>query len=351
MPLDQDHLRDAAGGVMPFGAHLDELRSRLIKALVVPVALALAVFMGASHVRGFLVRPLMDALAAEGQPTNLQVLSPTESLMVDLQISIWAAVVVSLPWILWQLWKFVAPGLYSHERRFARFLVPLSSILALAGLTGLYLAMPYMLRVLISFGNEAPRTVALAAADAAPGGPAVPVLDADPPAARPGELWVVRADSQLRIALDAGTGDGRLEVHTIPTRVEGSLAQQYRLQEYVDFLLFFAAAIAIAFQMPVAVLLLGWVGILDTRMLRTYRRHALLACAVIAAVISPTIDAFSMVALMIPLYLLYELGIILLSVAPTQAVAEGGVIRNALGSMVGRPKYRGRRTDADEGDE
>ena len=170
MPLDQDHLRDAAGGVMPFGAHLDELRSRLIKALVVPVALALAVFMGASHVRGFLVRPLMDALAAEGQPTNLQVLSPTESLMVDLQISIWAAVVVSLPWILWQLWKFVAPGLYSHERRFARFLVPLSSILALAGLTGLYLAMPYMLRVLISFGNEAPRTVALAAADAAPGG-------------------------------------------------------------------------------------------------------------------------------------------------------------------------------------
>jgi sec-independent protein translocase protein TatC len=336
---------------MPFGAHLDELRARLIKALVVPVAIALAVFLGASHVRGFLVRPLMEALAAEGQPTNLQVLSPTESLMVDLQISIWTAVVVSLPWILWQLWKFVAPGLYSHERRFARFLVPLSSVLALVGLTGLYLAMPYMLRVLISFGNEQPRTVAAAPADAAPAGPAVPVLDADPPAARPGELWVIRSDSQLRIALDAGTGDGRLEVRTIPTRVEGSLAQQYRLQEYVDFLLFFAAAIAIAFQMPVAVLLLGWVGILDTRMLRTYRRHALLACAVIAAVISPTVDAFSMVALMVPLYLLYELGIVLLSVAPTQAVAEGGVIRNALGTLVGRPRYGKRRTDADEGDE
>ena len=334
---------------MPFGAHLDELRVRLIKALVVPVALALAVFMAASHVRGFLVRPLMAALAAEGQPTNLQVLSPTESLMVDLQISIWTAIVVSLPWILWQLWKFVAPGLYSHERRFARFLVPLSSILAIAGLTGLYLAMPYLLRVLISFGNEEPRTVLAAAADAPPGGPAIPVLDADPPSARAGEMWVVRRDSQVRIAIESG--DGKLEVHTIPTHVEGSLAQQYRLQEYVDFLLFFAVAIAVAFQMPVAVLLLGWVGIIDTRRLRAHRKHALFACAIIAAVISPTVDAFSMVALMVPLYLLYELGIVLLSVAPTQAVAEGGVLRNVLGTMVGRPKYRAGRTDADEGDE
>ncbi|MBU3682492.1 MAG: preprotein translocase subunit TatC [Phycisphaerales bacterium] len=351
MPRDQDHLQDeGGGGMMSFGDHLDELRTRLVKALVVPFVLAIAVFSGASHVRGFLVRPLVTALAAEGQPTNLQVLSPTESLMVDLQISIWTAVVASLPWIMWQLWLFVSPGLFAHERRYARFLVPLSTILAAAGLTGLYLVMPYMLRMLISFGAEPPRAVAAAVApDAAV--PAIPVLEADPPDARPGQLWMLKSDGQLYVAVDAGRKDGALEVRTVATRTTGDLSQQYRLQEYVDFLLFFAVAVAVAFQMPVAVLLLGWVGILDTRMLRKHWRHALFACAIIAAVISPTIDAFSMVALTIPLYMLYELGIVLLTIAPSRAVAEGGVVRNALGTLVGRPKYRRTRTDGNEGDE
>jgi len=336
---------------MPFGDHLDELRRRLVWALAMPAVLTFTVFAFAAHVRNFLLQPLATALAAEGQPTNLQVLGPTESLMVDLQISIWTAVVVSMPWILWQLWLFVAPGLYSHERRFARFLVPLSSLLVVLGLTGLYLAMPYLLRVLIGFGMEPPRTVATAPADAPAMGPRIPVLDRDPEAARPGDLWVLRGDAQLYVAFDAGGEDGQLEIRTIPIRTVGALTQQYRLQEYVDFLIFFAVAVALAFQMPVAVLLLGWVGILDTRLLRAHRRHALFVCAILSAVISPTVDAFSMVALLIPLYLLYELGIILLTVAPTQAVAEGGVLRNVVASAMGRPIYRARRTDGQEGDE
>ena len=336
--------------MMSLGAHLDELRSRIVRAAIVPVALAVLVFLGAAHVRGFLLAPLLEALAAEVQPSNLQVLSPTETVMVDLQISLWTAVVLSLPWILWQLWKFVSPGLYAHERRYARFLVPLSGLLVAIGLAGLYLAMPYMLRMLIGFGIEAPRTVPVPTATVAQPGPSIPVLEADPAAARPGELWILKGDAQLYVAVDAGREDGRLEVRTIPARSTGSLSQQYRLEEYVNFLLFFAAAIAIAFQMPVAVLLLGWVGILEIRTLRRYRRHALFGCAILAAVISPTVDLFSMLALMVPLYLLYELGIVLLAVAPTQAVAEGGVLRNALGTLVGRPKY-GRRTDGAEGDE
>ena len=353
MPLDQDHHgEEATGGFMSLGGHLDELRSRLIKASIVPVALALAVFMNASYVRAFLVRPLVQALEATGQPTNLQVLSPTETIMVDLQISIWAAVVVSLPWILWQVWLFVSPGLYAHERRYARFLVPLSALLVALGLSGLYLTMPYMMEMMIGFGVEPPRTVAApepTAADAA--APRIEVRDADPPSAAPGQVWMLKGDAQLYVAVDAGRGDGALEVRTIATRTTGALSQQYRLQEYVDFLIFFAVAIAIAFQMPVAVLLLGWIGILDTRFLRKYRRYAIFACAIIAAVVTPTVDVVSMLALMVPLYLLYELGILLLTVAPSQAVAEGGVVRNALGTLVGRPKYRSRRTDGAEGDE
>jgi Sec-independent protein secretion pathway component TatC len=307
--------------------------------------------MNAAHVREFLVRPLVQALAATNQPTNLQVLGPTETIMVDLQISIWTAVVVSLPWILWQLWSFVAPGLYAHERRYARFLVPLSALLVAAGLTGLYLSMPYMMQVMIGFGTEPPRTVAPppSALDAA--APRVQVLERDPASAEPGQVWMLRGDSQLYVAVDAGRGDGQLEVRTVATRTTGSLSQQYRLQEYVDFLLFFAVAIAIAFQMPVAVLLLGWIGVLDVRGLRTYRKYAFFACAVIAAVVTPTVDVVSMLALMVPLYMLYELGIVLLSVAPARAVAEGGVLRNALGALVGRPRYGRRGTDGAEGDE
>jgi hypothetical protein len=60
---------------------------------------------------------------------------------------------------------------------------------------------------------------------------------------------------------------------------------------------------------------------------------------------------FSMLFLLVPLYLLYELGIILLTIAPPQAVSEGGVFRNALGTMIGRPKYKPKRTDGNEGDE
>ena len=350
MPLDQDQ-HDALSGVMSLGAHLDELRMRLIKAAIVPVVLAVAVFMNAAYLRAFILQPLIDALEATNQPTNLQVLSPTETIMVDLQLSIWTAVVVSLPWILWQLWRFVAPGLYAHERRYARFLVPLSALLVAVGLTGFYLTLPFMMQMMIGFGTEAPRTVAPppSALDAA--APRVQVLEKDPASAEAGQVWMLKGDSQLYLAVDAGRGDGQLEVRTVATRTTGSLSQQYRLQEYVDFVIFFALAIAIAFQMPVAVLLLGWIGLLNTRFLRKYRRHAILVCAIVAAVVTPTIDLVSMLGLMIPLYLLYELGIVLLVVAPAQAVAEGGVVRNTLGTLVGRPKYRPRQTDGDEGDE
>jgi len=353
MPLDQDPTPDDSplSGFMSLGGHLDELRGRLIKAIIVPLIIGCALFAGGNYVRGFLVQPLMEALAAQGQPTNLQVLSPTETLMVDLKVAIWASLTLSLPWVLFQLWKFVSPGLYAHERRYARFLVPLSVSLVVIGLTGLYLALPYMLALLISFGVEEPRTIAPPPSALVDGTPRIPVLDADPASAKPGEVWMLKQDSQLYVAIDTGREDGRMEVRTIATRTTGNLTQQYRLEEFIDFLLFFAAAIALAFQMPVAVLLLGWVGIIDTKMLRGYRKHAFFVCTIIAAVITPTVDMFSMLFLLVPLYLLYELGIILLTIAPPQAVSEGGVFRNALGTMIGRPKYKPKRTDGNEGDE
>lgn len=358
MPLDQQSTQEedeGAGrlGVMSFGAHLDELRVRLIKAAIVPVVLVIAVFFLADYVRDWLTWPLLKALQASGQPAHLQVLNPNETLMVNVQLAIWASVIVSAPWILWQFWLFVRPGLFSHEQRFARFLVPLSALLVTAGVSGFFLALPMMLQVLIGFGLQEAPTVANAsqAPAALVGGAQVPVLDKDPESARPGEMWMRRSDSQIYIAVDKGRPDGRLELRTISVDTTGSLTQQYRLQEYIDFVLWFSLAIAIAFQMPLVVLLLGWIGLIDVKTLRKYRRHAFFVCAIAAAIITPTVDMFSMFLLLVPLYGLYELGILLLVIAPTQAVAEGGVMRNALGTLIGRPKYKPKRSDGDEGDE
>jgi hypothetical protein len=168
----------------------------------------------------------------------------------------------------------------------------------------------------------------------------VPILDEHPAQAKPGDVWILKKDRQIYLAVDNARPDKLLELRTVPTQNAGEIAQQFRLSEYIDFVLFFSAAIAVAFQMPVAVLLLGWLGILDIATLRQYRRHAFFVCAIAAAVITPTVDIFSMLALLIPLYLLYELGIILLHVAPAQAVAEGGVVGNTLRAMVGKRKYR-----------
>lgn len=354
MARDQEQFQEddslLRGGLMSFGSHLDELRSRLLKAAVVPVALMLLIFLKAAVLREFLAKPLLEALAETGNPPKLQVLGPTESLMVDVQISLWAAIVLSTPWILWQVWKFVSPGLYAHEQRYARLLLPLSGLLVAAGEALLWLALPYLLSTLVHYGTSAPMTVPAATAPA-PDAFRLPVAEQPPASAVPGQAWIDARDGQAYVALDTHRADGALELRRITLDSTGTLTQAFRLQEYVGFVLFTAAAIAIAFQMPVAVVLLGWIGVLDVRTLRAYRRHAFFACAVIALLVTPTVDVISLFMLMIPLYLLYELGILLLVIAPAQAVSEGGVMRNALGVLIGRPKYRPKRTDGDEGDE
>ena len=84
--------------------------------------------------------------------------------------------------------------------------------------------------------------------------------------------------------------------------------------------------IAIAFQMPLVILLLGWLGLATPEWLKSKRKYALLICGVIAAVTTPA-DVISMIAMLIPLYALYELGIILVQFIPASAIAEGRIVR------------------------
>jgi sec-independent protein translocase protein TatC len=324
-------------GEMSFGDHLEELRRRLFIAAVVPLPLAIVLFFFADTIRNILVAPALTALQANGLPAQLQALGPAEVLTTNLKLSIITAIVFSTPWIIWQAWKFIEPGLFSHERRFVHFLIPGSIVLTISGLALLYWVMlPLMLRVLIAFGVPDPAVLTtLSPEDTSTrievaieaGHPVIPILTEAPTNPAPGQVWVDSERRSLMIVMPTpGSTDGHYELGSIAVNREGTIAQEFRLAEYINFVLLLMLAISIAFQMPLAIVLLGWMGLAEREFLERNRRYALLLCAVLGAILTPA-DIVSMVLLFVPLYLLYELGIILLRIAPADRVAAGTMFK------------------------
>ena len=357
MALDQEDINHEGTrldhSVMSFGDHLEELRFRLMMALVVPIPLMIVLFPFSDDLRNILCQPVLMALESSGLPAQLQALNPAETLTTDLKLSIIFALVLSCPWVFWQSWKFIEPGLYNQERRFVHLLIPGSAVLTISGLALLYFVMlPLMLKVLISFGipGNQPSYPAhvpapITATDQAPpiDEPAasgdqlrVPISAERPRDLEPGSFWISPKNNTLQIAVPADDGDStRVMILQVPLSIEGMVVQQYRLSEYINFILMLMIGIAIAFQMPLVILLLGWVGIVKPTTLRKNRKYALLACAVVAAITTPA-DVISMMLMLVPLYCLYEFGILLLILAPANRVAEGAIFKGAVEDVLGR---------------
>lgn len=312
-----DALRDLR---MPLGGHLDELRKRLIYALLGLLPIAGLAFYFGGELLDLILSPARDALHKGGQSDPVAI-GPLELFSAYMRVSILAAIVVGGPWIIYQLWKFISPGLYSHERRFAYFLIPLSAILTASGVVFLFkVVLPLILTFLINFG--ASLHVPEVARAPLPEGvtlPTIPVLAADPPmeSVVPGQQWVNTSLQKLRIAIPGP--DGGLEVLSQDLYKESGYRQQFRVSEVLSMMLTLILAFAGAFQTPLVVLLLGWAGIIDQAFLKKFRRHAVLVCAVVAAAVMPG-DPASMVSMMVPLYLLYELGGLLLLLFPLRRV-------------------------------
>ncbi len=373
IPLDQVFSEDSA--VMSFGEHLDELRKRLIYALVVPVILAIVAFAISGWLVEIIRMPADRALLANGLPAQMQALDPAELILTQIKLAIVAAVVLSAPWILWQAWKFIQPGLHAHERRFVYFLIPGSAILTVSGLALLYwVLLPLMLEVLVGMGVsheiliQPPVAQTNVQADATP--PLViGVLEKHPERPAPGQIWL-KMPEQLLCVAPPPSADGVVHVLNVPLYRGSSFVPVYRVREYVDFVLLLALGVAIAFQTPLVIVLMGWLGIIEPKDLVKYRRHALFACAFAAAVITPSGDMFSLLVLMAPLYGLFELGILLLHLVPAERVASGNFFprwklksshkrqnppargdspAQAAGSVSREPpSLRARQTDADE---
>ncbi len=233
----------------PLLSHLVELRNRLLVCVALFVAAFVVCYFFAAEIYGFLVVPLAEALAEKGGEHHMIYTQLTEAFFTYLSVSVWAAFFVTAPFILMQVWKFTAPGLYGHERRLLRPYLAATPALFLSGAALAYYGVfPAAWSFFLSF--ETP---------AGPGGIAI-------------EL-------------------------------------QARVGEYLSLAMSLILAFGLAFQLPLLLMLLVQTGIVKVDDLRRFRRYAIVASFSVAAVATPP-DVLSQFSLAIPLCLLYEAAIL-----------------------------------------
>lgn len=148
---DDDDPESDSGGKMSFLEHLDELRRRIIYSLLSLVAGVIIACLFLPQLRDFVMAPMQAALGT----TKMVYTEPTEGMMLWIKIALIAGVLIASPGILWQVWQFVAPGLYVHEKKMAIPFVVLGTVLAIGGAAfAHYQAFPLTWSFLGSFGDE-----------------------------------------------------------------------------------------------------------------------------------------------------------------------------------------------------
>ena len=306
---------------MSFGDHLDELRGRLIRAIL-GVALATGIaFIFGQEILGYLFRPLLTVQVANGLQPNLQALSPAAAFNAYLKIGFLSGMILAMPWVLYQIWMFVASGLYPHERRFTRLLIGPSIGLFLLGVLFLYvIVLPIVLNFFISFNQRfdlpdlTPKAFEqLLLPDREEPPPTVEpvellnvaVLNADPIDPRDGDLWVNATTRRLLLKRPS-------EIWSIPWEIgptASAVRSQFAIDYYISFVLLLALAFGLAFETPMVVFFLAWTGLMTTETMARGRRYVLLGAVILAAVLTPP-DVISQCLLAGPMYLLFELGLL-----------------------------------------
>jgi sec-independent protein translocase protein TatC len=230
---------------MSFFDHLEELRTRIIHALG---SIAVGVVLGfawAEEAYNFLSRPVYAALAASGLPERLTYVSPLGPARLIINVGIYLGLVMASPFVLYQVWLFVAPGLYRNERRAVTGFLFSSVALFLAGSAfAYYVLLPITLKFLIGFAAFDPR-----------------------------------------------------------------ITPMITMNDYLDFVLVILLGLGVIFQLPILIFILSLFGIVTPKFLWDNFRYAVLVIAVVAAIVTPTPDAVTMLVFMAPMLLLYLAGI------------------------------------------
>ena len=247
---------ELAGTEQPFVQHLVELRDRLLYSVygIGALFLILVFFPGPSALYDLLAMPLVKTLPEGARMIATGVVSP---FLVPIKVTVLAAFGLALPWILYQVWAFVAPGLYKHEKRLVMPLVVASTLLFYTGAAFCYFFV---------FGQAFPAIQKMA-----------PV----------------------------------------------SVAVSPDIEAYLDFVITMFIAFGVAFEVPIAVVILARMGMVTVEQLKSFRAYFVVGAAAVAGVVTPP-DPVSMLALLAPMVVLYEVGIWVAKVfiKHTQAPAE-----------------------------
>ncbi|MEM1353530.1 MAG: twin-arginine translocase subunit TatC [Planctomycetota bacterium] len=347
MPLDQDHEYDhdphddALYGpspgepgkidpvhkTMPLGEHIEELRGRLVKALIGTVIAAIGTFIFGFQIISWLAQPLLQAQEVMGFPPQTIQTDPTFGFTsVYLPVCLIAAAIVASPWIVYQAWQFVVSGLYEHEKRAVHILAPFSTVMVvLAVLFTYFILLPVSIAFFLNFANKYPEIKltqangisnliyrAYSTGDTRLPDDMVfdtkpldlPVLDSPPDDLRDGMIWINGPDGRIEAVLGG-------EVRVLSQRSNKLINPLPQLGEYIRFAAIMMLGIVAAFQLPVIMLVMGWSKLFDPALFGKSRKYAFFACFAAGAILTPT-DIFSMLVLAFPLYALFEFGLLLM---------------------------------------
>jgi Sec-independent protein secretion pathway component TatC len=320
---------------MTLGEHLEELRGCVARSLIALLITCAACIWPAKYLLELIARPVVLVLRRHGQPDSFLATGPVESLLVYIKVVLIFGLILGAPYILYQIWAFVAAGLYQRERAWVRRIVPISVGLFLAGVVFMYVfALMLSLNFLVGFSGwlplPSPRANALERVlmhvpsfpepSSQPGiaqAPVVPLLDEDPPAPPTGSLWVNMPDGKLKVRWPNETHS----VQLLRDDQRALITTHFRIGEYLSFVLMLMIAFGTAFQMPLVVVFLVRTNLVPLETFRQYRKIAILVILFIAGLLAPP-DLLSHLMLSGPMILLFELGLWVAARGAKRAAAD-----------------------------
>ena len=232
-----------------FISHLTELRKRLINSFIFLIIFFIGCYFFAEHIYGFLLEPFAKAVKDDGSNRRLIFTALQETFLTYLKVSFFTAFFVTCPFILMQIWKFIAPGLYKHEKiAILPYLILTPLLFFLGGMLVYYLIMPLAFKFFLSFESTGIST-------------------------------------------------------TLPIQLEA------KVNEYLSLIMRLIFAFGISFQLPILLNLLAKIGVVNSSYLKKSRRYVIVIIFSVAAILTPP-DPITQIGLAIPLLLLYELSII-----------------------------------------